>query len=78
LAVPSRFAAIPAPRGRLGEIVPQPNFALVAAPFDIETGQLGAPLMFAYLPDVLTCLAFGIVMAACLSYVDGSPKNDAD
>src|SRR5262245_6884571 len=45
------------------------------------TSQLanwGAPLMFAYLPDVLTYLAFGIVMAVCLWYVDGSLKNDAD
>ena len=35
-------------------------------------------MMFAYLPDVLTYLAFGIVMAVCLWYVDGSLKNDAD
>ena len=39
---------------------------------------MGAPLMFAYLPDVLTYLAFGIVMAVCLWYVDGSLKNDVD
>jgi hypothetical protein len=39
---------------------------------------IGAPLMFSYLPDVLTYLAFGIVMAACLWYVDGSLKDDAD
>jgi len=28
----------------------------------------GPPLMFAYLPDVLTYLAFAILMAACLWY----------
>jgi hypothetical protein len=39
---------------------------------------MGAPLMFTYLPDVLTYLAFGIVMAVCLWYVSGSLKDDAD
>jgi len=34
--------------------------------------------MFTHLPDVLTYLAFGIVMGVCLWYVDGSLKNDAD
>jgi len=34
--------------------------------------------MFTYLPDVLTYLAFGTVMAACLWYVNGSLKDDAD
>jgi len=34
--------------------------------------------MFAYLPDVLTYLVFGILMAACLWYVNGSLKDDAD
>jgi hypothetical protein len=34
--------------------------------------------MFMYLPDVLTYLAFGVVMATCLWYVDGSLKDDAD
>jgi hypothetical protein len=43
-----------------------------------QPANWGAPLMFTYLPDVLTYLAFGIVMAACLWYVDGSLKNDAD
>jgi len=104
----------PAPHGRPGEIVPLPDFALVAALLpssmrpdtegetqtaatartqgkllrlrrgdrrpcgNISTGQWGAPLMFTYLPDVLTYLAFGVVMAACLWYVDGSLKDDAD
>ena len=35
-------------------------------------------MMFTYLPDVLAYLAFGIVMAACLWYVEGSLKDDAD
>jgi hypothetical protein len=39
---------------------------------------MGAPLMFTYIPDVLTYLAFGGVMAACPWYVDGSLKDDAD
>ena len=38
----------------------------------------GDAWMFTYLPDVLTYLAFGILMAACLWYVDGSLKDDAD
>jgi len=37
---------------------------------------MGALLMFTYLPDVLTFLTFGIVIAACLWYVDGSLKDD--
>jgi hypothetical protein len=44
----------------------------------IATGQWGAPLMFAYLPDVLTYLVFGIVMAACLWFVESTLKDDAD
>ena len=44
----------------------------------IATGQMGAPLMFTYIPDVLTYLAFGGVMAACPWNVDGSLKDDAD
>src|SRR5262249_17933793 len=44
----------------------------------ISTGQWGAPLMFAYLPDVLTYLIFGIVMAACLWFVDSTLRDDAD
>ena len=40
--------------------------------------QWGAPLMFTYLADVLIYLGFGITMAACLWYVDGSLKDDAD
>jgi hypothetical protein len=43
----------------------------------IATGQWGAPLMSSYL-DILTYLAFGILMAVCLWYVDGSLKDDAD
>jgi len=35
-------------------------------------------MMFTYLTDVLTYLAFGIAMAACIWYVDGSLKDDAD
>jgi len=34
--------------------------------------------MFAYLPDVLTYLIFGIVMAACLWFVDSTLRDDAD
>ena len=45
---------------------------------NIATGQWGAPLMSTYLPEILTYLAFGILMAACLWYVDGSLKDDAD
>jgi hypothetical protein len=43
-----------------------------------RAGQWGAPLTFAYLPDVLTYLVFGIVMAACLWFVDSTLKDDAD
>jgi hypothetical protein len=31
--------------------------------------------MSSYLPDILTYLAFGILMAVCLWYVDGSLKE---
>jgi hypothetical protein len=66
--------------------MPLPDLAVVAASPSLSfgarvhhsTGQWGAPSMFTYLLDVLTYLGFGIVMAACLWYVDGSLKDDAD
>jgi hypothetical protein len=34
--------------------------------------------MSSYLADILTYLAFGILMVVCLWYVDSSLKDDAD
>ena len=38
----------------------------------------GAVDVLSYLPDLLTYLVFGIVMAACLWFVDSTLKNDID
>jgi len=55
------------------------NYATIAARAGTSRqAEWGAPLMFTYVPDVVTYLVFGILMAACVWYVDGSLKDDAD